>query len=312
MIERKIQTAVITGPTGAIGMALCKDLLAKGARVYAVCHPGSQRAAALPRDDSLRLIWCDAACMAELPKLLPSVQADTFIHFAWAHTIGPGRNDMPAQISNIQYTIDAVHCAHALGCKVFIGAGSQAEYGRVEGLLKPQTPCFPENGYGIAKLCAGHMSRIECQKCGIDHIWTRILSVYGPGDGSATMISGTIRKLLAGEKPALTAGVQMWDYLYSGDAAKAFRLLAEHGVSGKTYVLGSGTARPLKAYIELLRDAIDPTLSLGFGEIPYGPLQVMHLQADISELQKDTGFAPEIPFEAGIQRTINSIKEMSR
>jgi len=182
----------------------------------------------------------------------------------------------------------------------------------VEGLLKPETPCFPENGYGIAKLSAGYMSRIECQKYSIDHIWTRILSIYGPGDGSATMISNTIRQLLAGEKPALTAGIQMWDYLYSGDAAKAFHALAEYGVSGKTYTLGSGIAKPLKNYIELLRDAINPSLPLGFGEIPYGPLQVMHLQADISELQKDTGFTPEIPFEVGIQHTINSIKEMSK
>lgn len=310
MVYRNLQKVVITGPTGAIGRALCLELAQSESDVIAVCRPDSPRAAAIPKHPRIHIVFCDAGGLDRLPALIPT-GADAFFHFAWAHTIGPGRNDMPAQIANIQYTVDAVRCAHALGCKVFIGAGSQAEYGRVEGILKPETPCFPENGYGIAKLSAGHMSRIECQKYGIDHIWTRILSVYGPGDGSATMISGTIRKLLSGERPALTKGVQTWDYLYSGDAAKAFRLLAEHGVSGKTYVLGSGTARPLKAYIELLRDAIDPALPLGFGEIPYGPLQVMHLQADISELQKDTGFAPEIPFEVGIQHTINSIKEMS-
>ena len=77
-------------------------------------------------------------------------------------------------------------------CQVFIGAGSQAEYGRVEGVLTAQTPCFPENGYGMAKLCAGQMSRVECQTLGMAHIWTRILSVYGPHDGPATMILSLI------------------------------------------------------------------------------------------------------------------------
>ncbi len=59
----------------------------------------------------------------------------------------------------------------------FIGAGSQAEYGRVEGKLNSQVPAFPENGYGMAKLCAGQMTRIQCESWESD-IWTRILSVY--------------------------------------------------------------------------------------------------------------------------------------
>ena len=66
-------------------------------------------------------------------------------------------------------------------------------------------------------------------EAGRSHIWTRILSVYGPHDGPATMISGTIRKLLHGEKPALTAGIQQWDYLYAADAAAAFYALAVSG-----------------------------------------------------------------------------------
>ena len=71
------------------------------------------------------------------------VQADAFFHLAWAHTIGAGRNDMPAQIENIRYTIDAVRTAAAMGCRVFVGTGSQAEYGRVDGVLRADTPTNP-------------------------------------------------------------------------------------------------------------------------------------------------------------------------
>ena len=306
-IQRQIHTAIITGPTGAIGMALCAKLLAEGVTVYAVTHPGSARAALLPQDARLQVVPCDAAELAALPELIPE-KADAFFHFAWAHTIGPGRNDMPAQIENIRYTIAACRAAAQLGCQVFIGAGSQAEYGRVEGLLKSDTPAFPENGYGMAKLCAGQMSRVEAKALDIDHVWVRILSVYGPHDGPMTMISGTIRKLLAGERPALTAGIQRWDYLYAGDAADAFYLAACHGRNGAVYPLGSGQAIPLKDYIIQMRDAIDPALPLGLGEVPYGPLQVMHLQADISALQADTGFVPKTPFAEGIRRTMGWVK----
>lgn len=307
-IERNIQTAVVTGPTGAIGIALCEKLLRENVTVYAVCRPGSSRIKDLPKAAALHVVECDAKELATLPQKMEGVSVDAFFHFAWAHTIGQGRNDMPAQIENIQSTIDAVRAAKALGCLVFLGAGSQAEYGRVEGLLKSDTPAFPENGYGMAKLCAGQMSRVEAKALDIDHVWVRILSVYGTHDGPMTMISGTIRKLLAGERPALTAGIQRWDYLYAGDAADAFYLAACHGRNGAVYPLGSGQAMPLKDYIIQMRDAIDPALPLGLGEVPYGPLQVMHLQADISALQADTGFAPKTPFAEGIRKTIDWVK----
>lgn len=310
MPAREIHTAVVTGPTGVIGTALCKALLAEGISVYAVVHPGSKRVTvlqALPGQELLHIVPCDATEYTRLKELITE-PVDAFYHFTWTHTIGVGRNDMPAQICNIQYTIDAVRAALDLGCKVFVGAGSQAEYGRVEGVLRPDTPAFPENGYGIAKLCAGQMSRIECAKLGMAHIWPRILSIYGPNDGPVAMVPVTIRKLLAGEMPALTAGEQKWDYLYSGDAAQAMIAMARHGRDGAIYPLGSGTARPLREYIEILRDVIDPKLPLGLGEIPYGPLQVMHLQADVSALQEDTGWQARTSFADGIRMTIESIR----
>lgn len=307
---RKIASAVVTGPTGAVGTALCRVLAERGWRVYAVCRPSSARAAALPKHENIVPVACDLSEIGKLSTLIPS--ADAFYHFAWAHTIGAGRNDMRAQLDNVKYTLDALSSAKALGCRVFIGAGSQAEYGRAEGKLTPKTPVFPENGYGIAKHCAGCMSRTEAQGLGIDHIWVRILSVYGPHDGPLTMISSVASALLKGEKPSLTAGEQIWDYLYSFDAAQAFALLAERGVSGKTYVLGSGEGRPLREYVTRLRDAIDPSLPLGFGEVPYAPLQVMHLEADISDLRADVGFSPRTSFEEGIRQTLAAIKNDQR
>lgn len=307
MIQRKIDSVVITGPTGAIGMAVCAKMLEEGITVWAVCRPDSPRIEFLPKSKKLHLVMCDVDNFSKLPQLIPDTQ-DAFFHFAWAHTIGAGRNDMTAQVNNINCTLEAVRAAAELKCKVFVGAGSQAEYGRVDGILHADTVCNPENGYGMAKLCAGQMSRVECQRFGIDHIWTRILSVYGPYDSSATMIYSTICKLLAGEKPTLTAGTQIWDYLYSKDAADAFYHMALRGKNGAIYPLGSGEARPLREYIEILRDTINPELPLGLGEIPYGTLQVMHLQADISALKEDTGFIPCTKFEEGIRNTIEWIR----
>ena len=137
---------------------------------------------------------------------------------------------------NVGYSVDAIEAAAKIGAKTFIGAGSQAEYGRHEGALSEKTPCFPENGYGIAKLAAGEFTRLRASQLQIKHVWTRILSVYGPCDGKGTMIMSAIRTLLDGERPSLTKGEQLWDYLYSKDAGRALYLLGEKGKDQKTYI----------------------------------------------------------------------------
>ena len=201
-------------------------------------------------------------------------------------------------------TLDAVHLANKLGCEVFVGAGSQAEYGKCSDKIAPDTPTFPETGYGIGKLCAGQMSRNLCKQLGIRHVWTRILSVYGPMDQEYTMVMSGIYQLLRGERPVYTKGEQKWDYLYSEDAARALYLAGCKGRDQAIYCVGSGTVRPLCEYILAIRDAVNPEASIGLGEIPYPEGQVMYLQADIETLTKDTGFVPEISFEEGIQRTV--------
>ncbi len=298
---RRIRSAIVTGATGAIGTALCRLLSAKGVDVFAVVRPGS------PRNERLKDVTVVACDLREL-KQLPSCHADAFFHLAWMGTTGADRNDMSLQVENIRSALDAVHAAANMGCKTFIGAGSQAEYGRHNVPLTPKTACFPETGYGIAKLCAGQMSRVECEKLGVDHIWARILSVYGPYDGEKAMIPQVIQQLLAGKKPSLTSGEQLWDYIYADDAAEALFLMALYGRNSAIYPLGSGQARALRTYIEILRDSIDPSLPLGFGEVPYGDTQVMHLEADISTLCKDTGFEPRTDYETGIWKTIDWVR----
>ena len=297
--------AVITGATGAVGMALIKELCERGDEIVVLCRASSARSKRIPDAPNITKIDCPLDKMNELEL---DGKYDAFFHFAWEGTTGEARNDMYLQNRNLKHTLDAVSLASRLGCSVFVGAGSQAEYGRVEGDLNAQTPAFPENGYGMAKLCAGQMSRVMCAQLGIRHIWTRILSVYGEYDGENSLISFAIGKALAGERASFTAGEQVWDYLYSKDVAKAMTALAERGRDGGVYCLGSGKKRLLREYLEVLRDTANPDAELGLGDRPYPDKQVMYLCADISDLVKDTGYEPQTTFEDGIKKTIEWYK----
>lgn len=310
-----MKNIVISGPTGAIGMALIAKCIEEKTYVLAICHRGSGRIKYIPDSPYVEVMEAD---LCEYQKLFskdaPVKSYDVFYHFAWSGTVGDARNDMHLQTDNIAYTMDAVELAERLGCHTFIGAGSQAEYGRKEGKLAPDTPTDPENGYGMAKLCAGQMSRVVCGQKKIKHIWTRILSVYGPYDGAGSMVMSAVRKIWNGEPTAFTPGRQMWDYLYSKDAAAIFYALGTKGMDGAVYCVGSGQARELRSYIKdiycvvrenhgekVMEDDQESERKLGIGLIPYGDKQVMHLCADTSLLEQHIGRIDHTDFCVGIR-----------
>ena len=301
--KRKI---ILTGATGAIGLAVINKCIEMQWEVCAVVRPDSARNQRIPTNDLIHVIPCDLSEIYTLCKLDACKGADYFMHLAWTGTFGEQRNDDAMQQNNVKYALNACETAHLLGCEAFLFAGSQAEFGRVEGVLNDKVPVNPENAYGRAKLEAGTRTLELCRQKGMRHVYMRILSVYGPGDGADTMVSSTIRKLEAGISPQFTAGEQLWDYLYCDDAAEALVLACLKGKTGRIYCLGSGVARPLHEYISLIGQIVNPQIKLQIGALPYREKQVMHLCADISDLQEDFGFVPRIGFEEGIKRTYES------
>lgn len=301
--------AVITGGTGMVGAALVRTCIDKGYEVCVLVPESIPRMAPLPEDDpKLSFIDCDVRGLCGFGADDIGF-ADLFFHLAWLGTAPKARSDLRTQLDNVEYTLDAVELAHRLGCSVFVGAGSQAECGRVEGAIAPDTPCFPETGYGVAKLAAGQMSRLACQGLGIRHEWARILSVYGPGDNPHTMVMQVIADALIGKNPKCTKGEQMWDYLYCDDCGRALLAMAERGVDGRVYPVGGGAQRPLADYIRDICDISGTGVKPDFGAIKYPKGQVMNLVADTTVLKEDTGWEPRLPFYGGLQYTLNWYKK---
>lgn len=303
----KINKVVITGPTGAVGVALINEFISKNVEIYAICRVNSKRINNIPKHRLVHIIECNMNQYKSLVSVLPH-DIDVFYHFAWDGTYGESRNNPLVQTKNIEYSMDSVFLAKELNCKVYVGAGSQSEYGHSNEVKGPTDYCFPDNFYGAAKLSTSHMTRVYCSQLGIKHIWCRIFSLFGPYDGEYTMIMSSIKKMLNNEDCKFTAGDQIWDYIYSKDAAKAFRLVAEKGIDGSVYCIASGQTRPLKEYIKSMHKLVNINCKILLGAIPYYEHQAMNLTADISNLKSDTGFEPKYTFEEGIKDLVGLIK----
>jgi len=291
---------IVTGATGLLGIALIDLLLSKNMQVTALVRRGSERTSFLPQSPLLTTIEADLSQLEELAGKLTG-KYDIFFHLGWTNTANRvQRGDFKAQLLNVGYALDAVELAHALGCSVFIGAGSQSEYEDAEGTITELTPTNPTEPYGIAKLSASLFCKQLCSKYGIRFGWLRILSMFGHYDRETTFVSHIIKELSNNRSPELTKCEQIWDYIYCKDAALAFWLLAERGKPDAVYPLASGSSMPLRRYAEIIRDAISPSLPLGFGILPYPPGQKMNMTADINPLIKDLGFNPTYTFEQAI------------
>lgn len=297
-----MKNLLITGATGMIGSAIVEEALKQNYKITCLVRSDSNRISNIPKSDKVKVVDCNINQYNEIEL---TEKYDVFFHLAWLKPFGNDRDNVELQLKNVQYTLDAVNLAKRAGCTVFIGAGSQAEYGVQTVDLTPNLPVNPESGYGIAKYTAGKLANMLCQQLEIRFNWLRILSVYGKNDNSYTLISYVIRELKAGKSPELTKCEQMWDYLHCDDAARAFLAVAEKGVNGKFYPLGSGQGRRLSEYLEEIKAIINPDVELGFGKKEYYPHQPMHLVADESELSFDTGWKPKLNFIEGIEKNMD-------
>jgi nucleoside-diphosphate-sugar epimerase len=298
-----MKKAIITGASGPLGIMLIHECIRNNIEVLAVIRPASPKKKNIPQSPLVEIAECDLQNILNLPQYTKKTY-DICFHLAWAHVGHGDRNDPHIQAENILYTLKTAECAKQLGCRVFVGAGSQAEYGICEEIINEDTPANPVTMYGTAKLAAGRLVLEYCEQNGMRGNWVRIFAVYGPYENDYIFTSYLITTLLKGEKPILTPCGQIWDYLYCEDAARALLMVGEKAGGSGVYCLGSGEGRRLAELVTVTRDQINPALPLGIGEREYGQNQIMRLEADISKIQKELGFAPEYTFEQGIGKTI--------
>ncbi len=304
-----MKSAIITGANGFIGKAVVKTLLAEEVEVYALVRDKQRASGELYET---HIIECDMDRYYDLPRIMKGINPDVMYHFAWNGTAGKRRGDERVQLHNVQGTCNAVRAAKAIGCKRFVFPSSIMQYevdSEIKGMKNPAISAV----YSTAKLTADYMARIIAADSHLEYISAMISNVYGPGECSPRFINSSIRKLLNGEHLSLTLGQQLYDFIYITDAARMFAVIGAQGIAGRNYYIGNTEPRPLRSFVEEMRDTVAPEAYLGFGEIPYSGRGLTYTEFDTSLLCKDTGVIPKVSFSEGILHTRDwIIKQESR
>jgi UDP-glucose 4-epimerase len=303
MTRKKISRIFVTGATGFVGAEVVRQLVSDGRDVAILMRTSSDARRIEDLLSRCNVIYGDLENIEAIRNVLTDFSPEAVIHLGWNGVKGVDRNS-PEQVDNIISSINLYKLTGQIGCRYFVGLGSQAEYGPLAGRIYENAPAHPTTCYGAAKLATGLV--LDRSSVAIDRpfAWLRLFSSYGPDDDPSWLIPYLIKTLLAGEKPSLTKAEQIWDYVHVKDVAAGIIASVDAEICG-VFNIGSGEGRPLYDIISMIRDAVNPSLPLGFGEVAYRPDQVMHLEADITALSLATGWRPAIPLELGIADTVN-------
>ena len=302
-----MKTIALTGATSMTGLALIKQCIKRNTSVIAFVRPDSGNIYRLPESSLIKPVECSLENIGNFNLPESCSKADVFYHIGWVNNSREKRGSCRLQAENIPYAIDTVQMAKKMQCSRYIFLGSQAEVGLTNKPINPETFINPVSADGIANYAAGKITGIECNAQGLEHIWVRLVSEYGPHDHKDRLIKQFIKNCKNGIPIDLGDCTKIWDYLYEDDAGEALYLIGLKGHNGKMYTLGSGTGRPQKEYLEIIKNKINPEYRPNYGAKKSSENDILYLAADISELSRDTGWQPKVSFEEGIDAVIKEV-----
>lgn len=305
-----MKNVIITGADGFVGSYTTDYFLSKGISVLAIDIADEPKR--LRPHKNLKYLKCDVSVPEKLMDLVPSACYDTFIHFAWRGSAGPERMDYELQTQNALNTVECLKIAKKLGCNRFVCAGSIMEY-EVEATIHAQgSKPGMAYVYGIGKLMAHCLCKPVAAEIGIDLLWPMITNAYGIGEYSPRFVNTTLRKIINKEPLQFTAATQNYDFVYVKDVAKAFYLIAKYGKPFSEYMIGSGTAQPLRNFILEMSESCKATTQPIFGDVPFTGTNMPAETFSIKALQEDCGYIPEISFSAGTKMTMDWLKSLDK
>lgn len=299
-----MERAVVTGGTGFIGKYLVETLIRYNVDVVVLVRDYEKAYSLF--GDKVKIVVYHSKDYVELLK--SDIKVSVFYHLAWEGVSPEKKNDRLRQINNIDFAMEMMEYAAVLKANRFVGTGTVAEYSFCEDVMDFEEKQTPNDLYGAAKTATHYLLEVWARQLKIPFNWVVIPSTYGIGRKDKNIITYTISTLLKNEIPEYGYLTQMWDFLYVEEVARALYYIGDMGAIGKTYGIGSGVYKPLRYYIETIRDYINPDLELGIGKIPELSQKAFSSCVSINDLTEDTGFIPKIQFEQGIKMTIDYYK----
>jgi len=298
---------LITGASGFIGSQLARLLVQEDCEVFALLRPESDTWRINDLLPDLQVVHGDLLNVAGWAEQLKAIRPEVCFHFAWYAEPGVFLSS-PLNLGYLSASLElAAHLAEA-GCPKLMVAGTFSEYDQDQGYLSEGSDLNPNTLYGASKAALHQALSLWAPAAGVDLLWARIFSVYGPSEHRKRFVPAVILAALRGEPTRLSPGEQMRDYLHVGDAAAAVWAVTQSDLAGPVNI-ASGKPTPIGEIALQIGQILGRPDLIRLGDLPYREGDPMFVCADNRLLKGATGWSPRYDIEAGLKDTIDWWRE---
>ncbi|MBD5159732.1 MAG: NAD-dependent epimerase/dehydratase family protein [Ruminococcus sp.] len=299
--------ALITGGSGFVGGYLIRELTESGWEVHATHLPDEKI-----NTECFRHVL-DVLRKDDVKNLIEEVRPDIIYHLSAQSSVALSWKK--PQLTTEINIIGSINVMEALpdGVRLIL-IGSGEEYGFIRENacpIKETENINPANIYAVSKACAGMIGKIYHRAYGKDIVIVRAFNHSGAGQAETFVISDFCKQIAEIEnglrQPEICTGnlSAKRDFTDVRDIVRAYRLLGEKGISGKTYNVGRGKAVSIEYILNT---------AIGLSEIPIThrtdpqrmrASDIPVIEPDISEIFRDTGWNAEISVGETISETLS-------
>jgi dTDP-glucose 4,6-dehydratase len=245
----------------------------------------------------------------ELAKKLMS-QSDYVVHFAAEshvdRSIEGGSEFVSTNVMGTQVLLDA---ARNSNIKRFLHVSTDEVYGSIsEGSWPEDHPLLPNSPYSASKAGSDLLVRAYNRTHKLDTVITRCSNNYGQYQFPEKVMPLFITNIIEGKKvPLYGNGLNVRDWLHVDDHCRGIALALNKGKSGEVYNIGGGTEL---TNVELTHKILD---AMGVGKEFIQPVEDrkghdLRYSVDITKINTQLGYSPQVNFEEGLAQTINWYK----
>jgi dTDP-glucose 4,6-dehydratase len=191
-------------------------------------------------------------------------------------------------------------------------------YGDLEGtdsLFSETTPYAPSSPYSASKASSDHLVRAWQRTYGLPVLVTNCSNNYGPYHFPEKLIPHVILNAIHGRPlPVYGDGLQIRDWLYVEDHARALCEVVCRGKVGETYNIGGHNEKTNLEVVETLCDLLEelaPNKPAGVERyrelitfVKDRPGHDLRYAIDAGKIERELGWRPQETFESGIRKTV--------
>jgi len=301
--------ALVTGVSGFVGGHLAEHLVAQGDLVVGLSASGQWPAELTHLGKTVRIEPFDLVERdeAELAELVRRKQPEVIYHLAaQSNPQGSLTDPRGTWTVNLVGSLNLLEAVKSSGLKPrVILVGSGVSYGNPAPEFIPvreDCPLRPNNPYAASKAAVDLLGIQHHLANGTDVVMVRPFNHAGPRQSSRYVLAALalqVAEVESGRRDCLEVGNLdvVRDFTDVRDVVRAYRLLAQGGVPGEVYNLGSGQGTKIADALEHLRSLANEPIPVRVDAGRVRAVDMPFLVTDASKLRDTVGWTPSFTIE---------------